>query len=164
LVQIIPSGILAHNDKVFIFRRKEADSKYRLYGKTTILEATHTVKPIETQDYGALLEDALSKRIARSLFIARKFPMKLVGYCWDRDEVNSKRHFAVVFEVQIDSEATADDLRKKEFRRWRGPSRAGEFMSWQDLDRQAQDLNLEPWSRSIVWHHMSAAETTTDVS
>lgn len=153
LVQIIPCGILAHNDKVFIFRRKEADSKYRLYGKTTILEATHTIKTVEFEDKELLLEDALSKRIARSLFLGRKFPMQLRGYCWDQDEPISKRHFAMVFEVTIDSENTAEDLRKKEFRRWRGPSRAGEFVSWEDLDNQSEDLNLEPWSMSVLWHH-----------
>ena len=43
LVQIIPAGILTYEDKVFVFQRKEPDPKYRLYGKTTILEATHTV-------------------------------------------------------------------------------------------------------------------------
>jgi predicted NUDIX family phosphoesterase len=157
VVQIIPCGILAYNDKVFIFRRKEADSKYRLYGKTTILEATHTAKNVNMNDMRDLLEDVLSKRIARSLFLGKKFPMELTGYCWDTDDINSKKHFAMVFEVKINSENTADDLRKKEFRRWRGPSRAGEFMSWQELNDQASELNLEPWSQSILWHHMQGA-------
>jgi predicted NUDIX family phosphoesterase len=155
VVQIIPCGILVYNDKVFIFRRKEADSKYRLYGKTTILEATHTEKNANRSDVRSLLEGVLSKRIARSLFLGKKFPMELMGYCWDTDDANSKKHFAMVFKVNIDSENTADDLRKKEFRRWRGPSRAGEFMSWQELKEQASELNLEPWSDSILWHHMN---------
>jgi predicted NUDIX family phosphoesterase len=152
-VQIIPCGILVYNDKVFVFRRKEADSKYRLYGKTTILEATHTAKSDTNEHVRDLLEETLSRRIARSLFLGRKFPMRPLGYCWDGDDENSRRHFAVVFEVKINSENTADDLRKKEFRRWRGPSRAGEFMSWQELDDQSVQLNLEPWSLSILWHH-----------
>jgi hypothetical protein len=131
VVQIIPCGILVYNDKVFIFRRKEADSKCRLYGKTTILEATHTARNVSMNDTRLLLENVLSKRIAR-----------------------------MVFEVRIDSENTADDLRKKEFRRWRGPSRAGEFMSWPELGQQVSELNLEPWSQSILWHHLQETAGT----
>src|SRR5258708_7555420 len=148
-VQIIPAGILAYMDKVFIFQRKEADSKYRLYGKTTVLEATHTVR-----DGGfagiELIENALFARVARSLFLGRHFPMNLIGYCWDKEDKNSRRHFAMVFQVSIDSEHTADDLKKKEFRRWRGPSRAGEFLSWSELKEKADELNLEPWSLAIL--------------
>jgi predicted NUDIX family phosphoesterase/thymidylate kinase len=148
LVQIIPSGILVYADKVFVFRRKETDSKYRLYGKTTILEATHTID--SGQGTKQLLEDALFARIARSLFMGRRFPMKLVGYCWDRDEANSRRHFAVVFEVQIDNERTADDLKRKEFRKWRGPNLAGDFYTWPELAKQSMELDLEPWSQAIL--------------
>jgi predicted NUDIX family phosphoesterase/thymidylate kinase len=149
LVQIIPAGILAYLDKVFIFQRKEADSKYRLYGKTTVLEATHTVKNGDLAGI-KLLEDALFARVARSLFLGRRFPMELIGYCWDSGDKNSRRHFAMVFQVSIDSEHTAEDLKKKEFRRWRGPSRAGEFLSWGELKEKAEELNLEPWSLAIL--------------
>lgn len=149
LVQIIPAGILAYMDKVFIFQRKETDSKYRLYGKTTVLEATHTIRKGDLTGT-ELLENALFARIARSLFLGRHFPMRLIGYCWDKEEKNSSHHFAMVFQVDIDSENTADDLRKKEFRRWRGPSRAGDFLSWSELKGRADELNLEPWSLAIL--------------
>lgn len=149
LVQIIPAGILVYREKVFIFQRKETDSKYRLYGKTTILEATHTPKRDGLEGV-PLLEDALLSRVARSLFLGRPFPMKLIGYCWHREDENSRRHFAMVFQVDIDSENTAEDLKKKEFRRWRGPSRAGEFLSWEELKEKASELNLEPWSLAIL--------------
>jgi len=154
LVQIIPAGILAYMDKVFVFQRKETDSKYRLYGKTTVLEATHTVKDGQLNGV-ELLENALFTRVARSLFLGRHFPMKLIGYCWDREDVNSRRHFAMVFQVEIDSENTADDLKKKEFRRWRGPSRAGEFLSWSELKEKSDELNLEPWSLAILHSKLS---------
>lgn len=40
-VQIIACGVLVHDDRVFIFERKERDPKYRLYGKNTIWQGTH---------------------------------------------------------------------------------------------------------------------------
>jgi hypothetical protein len=81
--------------------------------------------------------------------------MTLKGYCWDRDEVNSRKHLAVIYDVRINSEHTAADLRRKEFRNWRGPSLGGEFVSWDELDGQREELNLEPWSQAILDSQMA---------
>src|SRR5260370_25240660 len=101
-------------DKVFIFQRKEADSKYRLYGKTTVLEATHTVR-----DGGfagiELLENALFARVARSLFLGRHFPMNLIGYFWDKEDKNIRRYFSMVFHISIYHGNIAVRLNKKQF-------------------------------------------------
>jgi predicted NUDIX family phosphoesterase/uridine kinase len=148
-VQVIPSGVLTFDDKVFIFRRKEADSKYRLYGKTTLLKATHVCSG-ENEDSFGVLENSLRERISRDLFVSRKFPIHLLGYCWDRNEENSQRHFAMVYEVEINSVHTAMDLKKKEFRSWRGPSVAGELFPWEELQSLRDDINLEPWSQAIL--------------
>jgi predicted NUDIX family phosphoesterase len=153
VVQVIPSGILTYRDDVFVFRRKETDSKYRLYGKTTILHATHV--SARGGNISQVLEDALCERIARTLFLGQRFPMTLKGYCWDRDEVNSRKHLAVIYDVRINSEHTAADLRQKEFRNWRGPSLGGEFVSWDELDGQREELNLEPWSQAILDSQMA---------
>lgn len=153
-VQIIPCGVLTHKDGVVIFKRKEGDQKSSLYGKTAIFQATHVV----CGTCGAtVLEDSLFERIARSLHIGVRFPMHLIGYCWDRTDANSRHHFAMVYKVDI-SEATAVDLKNKEFPRWRDPSIDGEFIRWSDLENRQEELELEPWSKAILTSMLNEVE------
>jgi thymidylate kinase/predicted NUDIX family phosphoesterase len=148
-VQIIPCGILVHNQQIFVFQRKERDPKYALYGRTTILQATHVPERTE-QSTADLLTSSLRERISRSLFLSRVFSTDVVGYCWQPDDVSINRHFAMVYRVNIDNERTATDLRKKEFRSWRGHSVAGEFVTWEKLAEDKDELRLEAWSQTIL--------------
>jgi len=84
-IQIVPAGFLTYRDNVFVFQRKEQDPKYRLYGKTTVFQATHVVRRTGEGDLD-LLKAALLERITRALFLSRIFPVELIGYCWDRDD------------------------------------------------------------------------------
>ena len=148
-VQIIAAGMLTYQDQVFIFQRKEQDPKYRLYGRTTIFQAAHVARKAALAGQG-LLKQALQDRIMRSLFLSRMFELQPVGYCWDKEDAASKRHFGLVFRVEIDNEHTARDLRRKELKKQRGPSLAGEFVGWNDLSSKSQELRLEPWSLSAL--------------
>jgi len=149
VAQIIACGLLVHDDEVFLFERKERDPKYSLYGKATIWQGAHV--PRVTEKAGEdLLKSTLLDRISRSLFLSRTFPVNLVGYCWEPDNENSNRHFGVIFKVEIDNDATAADLRKKEFRHGRGHGLAGQFVSWKLLTSKAVEPNLEAWSVSIL--------------
>ena len=148
-VQIIPCGLLLHQDEVFLFERKERDPKYRLYGKLTIWQGCHVPKSKGVAGI-KLLENALLDRIARNLYLSRTFPMEMVGYCWDPDDEKSNRHFGVVFKVSIDNEHTAVDLRKKEFRRAREHALGGRFVKPSELSSPELRPNLETWSASIL--------------
>jgi hypothetical protein len=130
-----------------VFNRKERDPKYQLYGKATIWQGTHVPKMGDKIDQ-ALLEHALTERIGRSLFLSRVFPIRLVGYCWDKEDDKSNRHFGVIFEVTIDNDHTIADLRKKEFRAGRGHGLAGGFIPLDKLSER--ETNLESWSRAIL--------------
>lgn len=98
----------------------------------------------------ALISNALLDRVARSLFLSRQFPVDLLGFCWDPNDEKSNRHLGVIFRVQIDNDSTANDLKKKEFRRGRGHSLAGRFVEWQSLTPEQSRENLESWSLSIL--------------
>src|SRR5436190_9583066 len=88
--------------------------------------------------------------LMRSLFLSRIFELLPIGYCWDKAEAASSRHFALVFQVEIDNEYTARDLRRKELKKRRGPSLAGEFIGWDELNSRSDELSLEQWSLSAL--------------
>ena len=148
-VQIVAAGMLTYHDQIFIFQRKEQDPKYRLYGRTTIFQAAHVARKSEPTGQ-RLLKQALQDRIMRSLFLSRMFELQPIGYCWDKEDATSSRHFGLMFRVEIDNDYTARDLRRKELRKQRGPSVAGEFVAWGDLVSKSEDLRLEPWSVSAL--------------
>ena len=148
-VQIIACGLLVHNDDVFLFERKERDPKYNLYGKSTIWQGSHV--PMQTGKRGLdLIRSALLDKVRDSLFLSRLFPADFVGYCWEPTNDKSKRHFGVVFKVEIDNDHTAADLRKKEFRHGRGHGLAGRFVGWKALASKELQPDLEGWSLAIL--------------
>lgn len=147
VVQIIGCGVLSYNDEIFLFARKERDPKYRLFGHRTIWQGCHVAE--DNRESGLnLVKHRLLERISSSLFLSRTFPLTAIGYCWDRNNDESKLHFGVIFKVDIDNDHTAADLRKKEFRRTRGHGLAGGFVSIADLTNEL--ATLETWSRSTV--------------
>jgi predicted NUDIX family phosphoesterase len=150
-VQIVGAGVLVRDDKVFLFRRKEADPKSSLYGKTTLWQGVHVNRDIRGSGL-PLVERALVERVTRSLYLSRRFPVQVRGYCWDDSNEHSAKHFGVVFRIEIDNSHTADDLRKKEYRkaRGRGHDLVGQFARWADVSSRSAELGLEPWSRSIL--------------
>lgn len=148
-VQIVPCGLLRYQKKVFLFQRKERDPKYRLYGKTTIWQGCHVPKR-EGVRVTDLIQEALLERVSQSLFLSRVFPVDALGYCWDRDDQNSSRHFGIVHRIEINNPHTAVDLKKKEFRKQRGHGWIGQFDTWQELVENRDELGLESWSKTIL--------------
>jgi predicted NUDIX family phosphoesterase/thymidylate kinase len=149
VVQTVACGLLIHEDKVFVFQRKENDPKYLLYGKATIWQGAHISKQ-DGRQFSQLPEFALHDRLSRSLFLSRAFQMQPVGYCWDREDERSSRHFGLMYSVDIDNPHTAADLKKKEFRRRRGPGMVGEFVAADVLAQNKEEINLESWSRAVI--------------
>ncbi len=148
-VQIVPCGLLTYENRVFLFQRKESDPKSRLYGRTTIWQGCHVPRQ-GVLDMPDLLKTTLLNRISGSLFLSRVFPIEPLGYCWDRDNENSNRHFGVGYRIDINNPFTAMDLRKKEFRKRRGYGLIGQFAERQALAAKQDELNLESWSRAIL--------------
>ena len=140
---------MTFEDQVFVFQRKEADPKYRLYGKTTIWQGCHVAYQggIEIQE---LIKKSLLERISSSLFLSRQFPIKLLGCCWAPEDPNTSRHFGVIYRIQIDNAHTALDLRKKEYRKIRGHGLSGKFYNIADISENRENLSLEIWSCTIL--------------
>ena len=130
--------------------RKETDPKYRLYGRTTIWQGCHVRKSDSVAPYQDLISASLSQRLARALFISRVFKTNPLGYCWDSSDEDSKKHFGLIYQIYIDNQHTATDLKKKEFRKQRGHGLAGEFRPVDDLIQNQDDIQLESWSRAIL--------------
>lgn len=148
-VQIIAAGILVHEEQVFLFKRQETDPKSHLYGRATIWRGAHVARRsnIRIPD---LLDTALHQRISRSLFLSRVFPISALGYCWDRDDEISSRHFGMIYRIEIDNQITAMDLRKKEFRTQRGHGLTGQFVDWNQLEKDPIAPMLESWSEAAI--------------
>jgi predicted NUDIX family phosphoesterase/thymidylate kinase len=148
-VQIIPSGVLTYQGKIFLFQRKEMDPKYRLFGKTTIWQGCHVHKQggIGTSE---IMKIALQEHISRSLFLSCVFPINHIGYCWDKNVPSSSQHLGAIYELSIDNPLTALDLRKREVRKRTGHGLIGQFDDIQEIISKKEELGLETWSQSIL--------------
>ena len=149
-VQIVPCGALLHEGRVFLFQRHDRNPKSHLYGKSTIWQGCHTVRPADGQRSMSTVLAALEARIAQSLFISQKLQSHFVGYTWDDSEKGDGRHLGLIYRMDIKSHELAESLRKKEFRRSRGHSLAGDFREIGELRSSMDEVDLEPWSRAIL--------------
>ena len=149
-IQIVPCGVLLHQRRVFLFKRHDRNPKSRLYGKSTIWQGCHVTRPADQERSMSKVLAALESRIAQSLFISRKFHSRFVGYTWDASETGDGRHLGLIYLMEIENRELADSLRKKEFRRSRGHSLAGGFRRIDELESSMDEVDLEPWSRTIL--------------
>ena len=151
LIQIVPCSMLMHNDKIFVFQRRDIDPKYHLYGKTTIWQGCHV--PIKNNySIPKLMKESLRERLGRSLFLSRIFPMEEFGYCWDKNDTGSVQHFGFIYKIDINNNETAMDLKKKEFRKQRGHGLVGKFEHIKTIKSQKTKLGFEIWSETIIKH------------
>ena len=151
-VQIIPCGVLLHEQRVFLFQRHDKSPKSRLYGKATIWQGCHVTRPTDQIQSMCAVLAALESRVAQSLFISRKLHSGFVGYTWDDSETGDGRHLGLIYRMDIESPELAESLRKKEFRRSRGHSLTGGFREIEELVSNMDEVDLEPWSRAIHSH------------
>ena len=149
-IQIVPCGALLHEGRVFLFQRQDRNPKSQLYGKFTIWQGCHAVRPADGQSLMSTVLAALEARIAQSLFISQKLHSRFVGYTWDDSEKGDGRHLGRIYRMDIKSRELAESLKEKEFRRSRGQSLAGDFREIENLRSSMDDVDLEPWSRAIL--------------
>ena len=149
-IQIVPCGVLLHEKRVFLFQRHERNPKSHLYGKSTIWQGCHVTRPTDGQQSLSIVLAALQARIAQALFISRQIRSRFVGYAWDDSDRGDGRHLGLIFRLDIESDDLAESLKKKEFRRSRGDSLAGELRAIEELKSNMDLVDLEPWSRAIL--------------
>jgi hypothetical protein len=96
------------------------------------------------------MRTALTDRIREKLFLSRDFDASYLGCAWDVETRQSARHLGVLFRTEIDSDDVATDLEKKEFRSGRGYGLYGQFSKPDELRRINGQVDLEPWSTSLL--------------
>lgn len=149
-IQIVPCGVLLHQGRVFLFQRQDRNPKSSLYGKSTIWQGCHVVRPVGGSGPLPAARAALQARVAQSLFISRQLRSAFVGYAWDDSDKGDGRHLGLIYRLDIESSELAESLKKKEFRRSRGHSLAGDFREIAELRLRMDEVDLEPWSRAIL--------------
>ena len=149
-VQIVPCGALLHKGRVFLFQRHDQNPKSHLYGKSTIWQGCHVVRPDGGQQSKSTVLEALQARIAQSLYISQELHSCFVGYTWDDSDRGDGRHLGLIYRMDIKNPELADSLKKKQFRRSRGHNLAGDFRGIEELTSSMDKVDLEPWSRDIL--------------
>ncbi len=144
-VQIIAAVALCYGNKIFKFDRKEKDPKKKLYGKSALWQGSHVRQHVGDSVSGLLLE-AGKERVNEALFLGRNFELVPAGFAW----VRSEPHFGYILRLAIENKHTAQDLRKKEFKKSRGFGLSGELLPWEDLKAAPGDYELESWSMAIL--------------
>jgi hypothetical protein len=88
--------------------------------------------------------------------------MDLLGLAWDRNQAESQ-HFGVMFRVPVTSDYVADHLKNKQFKKM---GRAGRiksvFRTQEEIVRDLEDLNLEPWSDHMARNIKLTRKKDTD--
>lgn len=150
LVQFIAAGIHTHDSKgVVIFERDREDKKVEAYGRSKLWVGCHV-----EHDHGLPLLDlakrGLLQRIQQDLHLARPPQLDFLGLAWDASQSESQ-HVGMMFRAPLASDDVAKHLENKQFKKMaRSRKFRSVFKTPEEILRELEDLDLEPWSKYIV--------------
>ena len=148
VVQLIAAGIHAHKDRILVLERESRDKKATSYGLRTLWISCHL--DVEGPDLLAGAKWCLDRRIQQELHLSTHPKMDLLGLAWDKSQPESQ-HFGVVFRVPVVNDYVANHLKNKQFKKM---GRAGRirsvFMTQEEIVRDLESLDLEPWSEHMA--------------
>lgn len=148
-IQLIPCGIIEHDRKILLLKRKEIDPKNRLNEKYVIWAGGHVREQDASED---ALVSGLKRELAEELFIKSQYVIsKPKGFVYFAGNAKSRRHLGVVYKVELSDDDVALGLDQTEFKERRGKSVSGTFQSLEELKGYFQ--GMEQWSRAILEHH-----------
>ncbi|HWO17847.1 MAG TPA: hypothetical protein VNO30_03700 [Kofleriaceae bacterium] len=160
IVQLIAAGVHAHQDRIMVLERDLRDKKSTDYGRRTLWIGCHIDK--QDQDLLAGATYCLERRIQQELHLATHPPMDLLGLAWDRNQAESL-HFSVMFRVPVTSDYVADHLKNKQFKKMGRSGRLKSvFMTQEEIVRDLEDLELEPWSNYMARNIKLTRKKDTD--
>jgi hypothetical protein len=146
-------GIHVRKDgQILIFERDPGDEKTASYGRTMLWKGCHVQTTALTLDG---LAKALTLRLREDLHLAVDLSPRLLGLAApvqpERGSTASRhRHLGIMFQVELGDEV-AQTLHKKRFHRsGRAQPIKGQFSTQETIIGQADELDLEPWSRHII--------------
>ena len=153
LIQLVVGGIHVRADgSILVFRRDPSDAKSASYGKTILWKGCHVQTTSLTQDE---LATALKSRLRQDLHLEVDLSPRLLGLAAPvKAEPPSAtlkhRHLGIMFQVELNDEV-ARTLHEKTFHRGgRAHPIKGQFKTQEEIIGEADDLDLEPWSRHFI--------------
>lgn len=150
LVQLVVGGIHVRNDgRILVFRRDPNDAKSASYGKTILWKGCHLGTAALTQDE---LAGALTTRLREDLHLEVELEPRLLGLAAPvrSEPVSTHKHLGIMFRVEL-SDEIARTLHEKTFHRsGRAHPIRGQFKTQEAIIAEADDLDLEPWSRHFI--------------
>ena len=157
-VQVVSAAVLRHEGQMLLLRRDaQGDGKIEAFGRDVLWKGCHIERPRPGASLLETARAAIEARLKEDFHLAQlesePIPCVLV---WNRDNPKVARHLGVLSDIEI-APAIARSLTGKVFKRERDRTklRGSRFVTAIELaDRLArgEDIDLEPWSRSLVRH------------
>ena len=153
LVQLVVGGIHVREDgRILVFRRDPNDAKSASYGKTILWKGCHVQTASLTTEE---LATALKSRLREDLHLEVDLSLQLLGLAAPvtNEPIRAAfkhRHLGIMFQVGLGN-LVAETLQEKTFHR-SGRTRPikGQFKTQEGIIGEADNLDLEPWSRHFI--------------
>ncbi len=138
LKQIVPYGVVLHEEQVFLFRRGIRGAEAGLRGRWSLGLGGH-VNPADGTGIGpAMLEQALLRELAEEVTLERARPQLWAVLNDDEDPVG-RRHFGFIYRVWVATPAANS----------REPGKIqGQFVPLEDARKCSE--GMETWSRLVL--------------
>lgn len=148
-VQPIALGVVKHDDKVLLLRRKEADERSYMHDKYVICAGGH----LRVEDRGdgppGALERGLQRELTEELHLADAAgEARLIGLVYDTDLTRYLGHVGVVYEVPLIRDEAVLARTQTEFKLRTGVGVSCTFVSVKELEDHYDDM--DEWSKHIV--------------
>lgn len=147
-VQPIAMGVVRHNDKVLLLRRKETDERSYMHEKYVICAGGH----LRSEDRGdgtpGIVERGLQRELLEELRLPEAEGTRLIGLVYDTDLTRYLGHIGVVYEVPLAKEEAVLARSQKEFKERTGIGVSCTFVSVKELENYYDDM--DEWSKHLV--------------
>lgn len=161
LVQIVPCGIIEHDNTLMLLRRKERDAKDRLHNRYAIWAGGHA--RLQDKTNGKTIGAALDRELNEELFIRATQKETLIAFVYDQSDPRSGLHLGVMYRVEVDSPEVYLAMEQQEFKEKRGLSVSGRFFTPQEIATRFYS-ELEAWSRALLIHYYNVPVPAADGS
>jgi predicted NUDIX family phosphoesterase len=144
-IQPIPCGIITHDNRYLLLRRKELDKHHPLHDTFTLWAGGHG----RTSDKknNDILQTALRRELNEELNIAQQYkaiPLGLVRTCKDE---RAARHLGVVYRIEVSDSKVAIAMDQEEFREIKGRSVSGGLIELEQISKYRP--SMANWSKYI---------------
>ncbi len=158
-VGLVTAGVLHHQGAMLLLERsEEQDVKRELYGRHLLWKGCHIVRTSHaSDDVVKVAANALQGRLKEDFHLAQLDATVPPTYLvWNHAESKDAIHAGLFFNLDIPTDAVAQSIARKMFKKARSRNRAGlkgrEFVAVDDLRKLAHEerIALESWSKIVL--------------